>query len=248
MAQVKLIVSNWKMNLKLSNAKSLVVKLIKTMEKKKSYVKKIICPQFLLIPDIAKLIKNSKIFLGAQDCHYEEKGAFTGESSISLLKFFKCKYVVLGHSERRENNGDSNLIIAKKINTAIKFGLIPIVCIGESINLRKKKEYLDFLKIQLNECISTGINDIIIAYEPIWSIGTGLIPSCEEILEIKNFVKEHLTEKKNIKKVRFLYGGSVSSDNIKGIIEKSDVDGALIGGASLNVNEIKKIINIFNFY
>ena len=117
MTQNKLIVSNWKMNLKLSDSKILVNKLIKTIKKTKQSTKNIICPQFLLIPHISNLIKGTKISLGAQDCHFAQNGAFTGESSIDLLKSFKCKYVIIGHSERRENNADSNFIVLKKIKT-----------------------------------------------------------------------------------------------------------------------------------
>ena len=115
MAQNKLIVSNWKMNLNLSDSKKLINKLIKSTFKKKPYLKNIICPQFLLIPSISNLIKNSHLLLGAQNCHFERKGAFTGESSIELLKQFNCKYVILGHSERRLYSADSNLLVKKKL-------------------------------------------------------------------------------------------------------------------------------------
>ena len=140
MNQNKLIVSNWKMNLKLSDSRKLVEKIIKSSKIIKPHIKKIICPQFLLIPHISDLIKKTKICLGSQDCHYKENGAFTGESSIELLKKFKCKYVILGHSERREYNTETNSVILKKIQTAFNHGLKPIICIGEPINLRKKKQ------------------------------------------------------------------------------------------------------------
>ena len=143
----------------------------------------------MLIPHISNLIKGTKISLGAQDCHFAQNGAFTGESSIDLLKSFKCKYVIIGHSERRENNADSNFIVLKKIKNVLNNNLKPIICIGEPMELRKKGEYLSFLEVQLNECVPSGINEVIIAYEPIWSIGTGLIPNFEDILEINNFVK-----------------------------------------------------------
>ena len=246
MTQNKLIVSNWKMNLNISDSRKLINKLVKSTQKIKSRIKIIICPQFLLIPQVSNMIKNTQIILGSQDCHYEKSGAFTGETSIELLKSFKCKYVILGHSERREHNDESNLIISKKIKITHKFNLKPIICIGESIDLRKKGKYLSFLESQLNECVP-NVKEIIIAYEPIWSIGTGLIPSSQEILEVNNFVKKYLWKKK-IKKVSFLYGGSVSSKNIKNIIDNSDIDGALIGGSSLMEKEISKIISIFNFY
>ena len=247
MTQNKLIVSNWKMNLKLSDSRKLINKIIKSSKIIKPHIKKIICPQFLLIPHVSDLIKKTKIYLGSQDCHYQESGAFTGETSIELLKKFKCKYVILGNSERREYNAETNSVILKKIQIAFKHGLKPIVCIGEPINLRKKNQYLEFLETQLHESVPYT-EEIIIAYEPIWSIGSGLIPSFSDILEINNFVKKYLHERKQIKKVSVLYGGSVSSKNIKGIIENSNIDGALIGGSSLDAKEILNIISIFNFY
>ena len=205
MTQNKLIVSNWKMNLNISDSRKLINKLVKSTQKIKSRIKIIICPQFLLIPQVSNMIKNTQIILGSQDCHYEKSGAFTGETSIELLKSFKCKYVILGHSERREHNDESNLIISKKIKITHKFNLKPIICIGESIDLRKKGKYLSFLESQLNECVP-NVKEIIIAYEPIWSIGTGLIPSSQEILEVNNFVKKYLWKKKKLKKLAFCMG------------------------------------------
>ena len=243
MAQNKLIVSNWKMNLNLSDSKKLINKLIKSTFKKKPYLKNIICPQFLLIPSISNLIKDSHLLLGAQNCHFERKGAFTGESSIELLKQFNCKYVILGHSERRLFSADSNLLVKKKIKIAMSEEIKPIVCIGEPLEFRKNKSYLKFLEKQLNECVPE-CKEIIIAYEPIWSIGTGLVPDYEEIYEVQNYVKSFLKNKKFIKKISVLYGGSVSSNNIAHIIKKSKVDGALIGGSSLDDKEILKIISI----
>ena len=243
MAQNKLIVSNWKMNLDLSNSKKLINKLIKSTPKKKSYLKNIICPQFLLIPSISNLIKNTHLLLGAQNCHYERGGAFTGESSIELLKNFNCKYVILGHSERRLFSADSNFLVKKKIKIELSEKIKPIVCIGEPLDFRKNKKYLKFLEKQLNECIPE-CNEIIVAYEPIWSIGTGLVPKFEEIFEVQNYIKSFLKKKKSIKKISVLYGGSVSSNNIVNIVQESKVDGALIGGSSLVDKEILKIISI----
>jgi len=243
MAQNKLIVSNWKMNLNLSESKKLIHKLTKSTLKKKHYLKKIICPQFLLIPNISSIIKDTNLVLGAQNCHYEKEGAFTGESSIELLKSFNCKYIILGHSERRLFTADSNSLVRKKIKIALSTKIKPIVCIGEPLEFRKNKDYLKFLDKQLNECIPE-CNEIIVAYEPIWSIGTGLVPKFEEIFEIQNYIKNFLKKKKFIKKISVLYGGSVSSNNIVNIIEESEVDGALIGGASLVEKEILKIISI----
>ncbi len=243
MAKNKLIVSNWKMNLNLSDSKKLINKLIKSTHKKKSYLENIICPQFLLIPSISNLIKGTHLLLGAQNCHFERKGAFTGESSIELLKQFNCQYVILGHSERRLYSADSDLLIKKKIKIVLSEKIKPIVCIGEPLEFRKNKSYLKFLEKQLNACVPE-CNEIIIAYEPIWSIGTGLVPDYEEIYEVQNYVKSFLKKKKFIKKISVLYGGSVSSNNIAHIIKESKVDGALIGGSSLDDKEILKIISI----
>ena len=135
---------------------------------------------------------------------------------------------------RREYNTETNSVILKKIQTAFNHGLKPIICIGEPINLRKKNKYLEFLETQLHESVPNE-EEIIIAYEPIWSIGSGLIPSFTDILEINNFVKKYLYERKQIKKVSVLYGGSVSSKNIKGIIENSNIDGALIGLSLIHI-------------
>lgn len=243
MAKNKLIVSNWKMNLNLSDSKKLINKLIKSTIKKKPYLENIICPQFLLIPSISNLIKDTHLLLGAQNCHFERKGAFTGESSIELLKQFNCKYVILGHSERRLFSADSNLLIKKKIKIVLSEKIKPIVCIGEPLEFRKDKSYLKFLEKQLDECVPE-CNEIIIAYEPIWSIGTGLVPDYEDIYEVQNYVKSFLKNKKFIKKTSVLYGGSVSSNNITYIIKESKVDGALIGGSSIDDKEILKIISI----
>lgn len=243
MAKNKLIVSNWKMNLNLSDSKKLINKLIKSTIKKKPYLENIICPQFLLIPSISNLIKDTHLLLGAQNCHFERKGAFTGESSIELLKQFNCKYVILGHSERRLFSADSNLLIKKKIKIVLSEKIKPIVCIGEPLEFRKDKSYLKFLEKQLDECVPE-CNEIIIAYEPIWSIGTGLVPDYEDIYEVQNYIKSFLKNKKFIKKISVLYGGSVSSNNITYIIKESKVDGALIGGSSIDDKEILKIISI----
>ena len=240
MAQNTLIVSNWKMNLNLISAKKLISK-IKSLKISKN-IKNIVCPQFLLIPHVRDLIKSSQIILGAQDCHFEEKGSFTGDSSISLIKDYGCKYVIVGHSERRKFHKEENSEIKKKIKIAIKNNINPIVCIGESFLLRQKKSYLKFIFKQLKECIPENLEKLIIAYEPIWAIGSGLTPTTEDIIEIKQSCLNFLKKNKKIKNVIFLYGGSVNSQNFFEIIDKCKVNGALIGGASLSEKEITNIL------
>ncbi len=247
MVQNTLIVSNWKMNLDLSGAKKLISKLKKIRSKKKLKIKNIVCPQFLLIPSIQQQIKGSKIILGAQDCHQKISGSYTGDSSILLLKKFGCKYVIIGHSERRIFYNEKNSDVKLKLLHVKENGISPIVCIGESITERKKKTYKKFILKQLNECIPRNMNEIIIAYEPIWAIGTGLTPSVEDIIEIKTLCKNFLKKNKNVDSLTFLYGGSVNSENFSEIFFGSKVNGALIGGASLKESEMVKIFSSINF-
>ena len=240
MPENTLIVSNWKMNLNLISTKKLISKL-KSLKTSKN-IKNIVCPQYLLIPYVRHLIKSSQIILGAQDCHSEEKGSFTGDSSILLIKEYACKYVIIGHSERREYHKEENLDVKKKIKIAVKNNIIPIVCVGESFLMRENKSYLKFIYKQLDECIPKKMQQLIIAYEPIWAIGTGLTPTINDITEVKENCKNFLRTNKKIDDIKFLYGGSVNSQNFFEIRDKCQVHGALIGGASLLEREITKIL------
>ncbi|MAI29492.1 MAG: triose-phosphate isomerase [Rickettsiales bacterium] len=240
MAQNTLIVSNWKMNLNLISAKKLISKL-RSLKISKN-IKNIICPQYLLIPHVRKLIKNSQIILGAQDCHFEEQGSFTGDSSISLIRENGCKYVIIGHSERREFHKEENLDVKKKIKTAIKNYVIPIVCVGEPSLIRQNNSYLKFICNQIEECIPKKLEKLTIAYEPIWAIGSGLTPTIDDIIEVKECCVDFLKKTKKIKDIKFLYGGSVNSKNFFEIRNECKIDGALIGGASLIEKEITNIL------
>ena len=241
MNEVKLIVSNWKMNLNFSQSLILVQKL-KQINYNSKRIKSIICPQFLLIPSVGEEIKSCEILLGAQDCHFKKNGSFTGETSLDLLKQMDCKYIITGHSERRSFQYESNLTIRKKVDYILSYKLKPIVCVGESLEDRKKTRYIKIIEKQLDECIPNNVQDIIIAYEPIWSIGTGITPSVEEVTEMIIFLRGYLKNKKNIKNSKILYGGSVSSENFNKLVNNTEADGALIGGASLKFSEMKKIL------
>ena len=247
MSQNKLIVSNWKMNLNITNSKIIIDNMINLNLPKLRHCKNIICPQFLLIPKISEMIKDKDIILGSQDCHYEKEGAFTGDSSIEMIKSYNCKYSIIGHSERRLYYNESNEKIYKKANQLQKNKLTPIICIGETFEQRKQKNFLLVLSEQLIECIPKKLEEIVIAYEPIWSIGTGITPSSNEILEVINFIKKFLEKNKFSNNYSILYGGSVNSSNIDSIIKVSNADGVLIGGASINTNEINKILSYFYF-
>tara|TARA_Y100000022_G_scaffold189499_1_gene188829 strand:+ start:382 stop:1119 length:738 start_codon:yes stop_codon:yes gene_type:complete len=231
-------VANWKMYGSLNSLNSLhkIVKFLKSF-KKKRYAKIIYCPPNTLIRPMSKKLKNSFIKVGAQNCHQNDVyGAFTGSINSKMLKDVGAKYVIIGHSENRQE-GETDKLINLKIRSALKTGLKVIFCIGETLQEKRKK----ITKKVLSKQIKLGLNkvynktDIIIAYEPVWSIGTGLIPNSNELFETINFIK------KNIKRYKVLYGGSVNPNNIYKLKSVQNIDGFLIGGAS---QDSKKFIDI----
>ncbi|MDA9818134.1 triose-phosphate isomerase [Flavobacteriaceae bacterium] len=185
-----------------------------------------------------------KIFLGGQDCHASQSGAFTGDVSARMLLECGCKFVILGHSERRKYHNEDNDIIAKKIGAAVENNLVPILCVGERLELRKDRQHYDFIAKQIDEAIDKNliIENLIIAYEPIWSIGTDLTPEISQIDEMAQFIREKISKYNNVKNFNILYGGSVKSSNSKKILGVKSVDGLLVGNASLNADEFTKII------
>ena len=233
------IVANWKMNLSISDSAKLI-KALKKINFNQKLIKVIICPQFLLIPKVSELLKKNKISLGAQDCHYSLSGAFTGDNSCSLLKFFGCKYVILGHSERRQYHNEKYLTVKQKIITANALNIKPIVCVGESLKERQIRNYKLIIINQLKKCIPDNITEVIVAYEPIWSIGTGIIPKHNEIKEISNLIFNFFSKKKI--KVNILYGGSVNVNNFNEILSIKNICGGLVGGASLDSNQLTEMI------
>ena len=232
------------MNLNLESAQTLVQKVQKSINFNNKLVKVIICPQFLLIPKIKKFFKhNSSLALGAQDVHQSISGPFTGDTSIELLKAYKCKYIIIGHSERRLNHFETDSLIKKKIEIVQNYKINPILCVGESILERKNKKYLDVIKRQILMAVPERTTKITIAYEPIWSIGSGLIPKLDEIEEIASFIRNLIKNKKpKIKNLNVIYGGSINSENFFDINNLVSVNGGLIGGASLKIKELSKMI------
>ena len=224
-------------NLKSLNSLHKVIKFLRTFQKNK-FAKIIYCPPSTLIRPMFKKIKNSKIIVGAQNCHENETfGAFTGYINSSMLKNVGAKYVIIGHSENRKT-GETNKLINLKIKSALRSGLKVIFCIGETLQEKRKK----ITKQVLNKQIKLGLNKIksqkkiLIAYEPVWSIGTGLIPKSTELFDTINFIK------KNYKKYKVLYGGSVNPKNINELKLIDNIDGYLIGGASQDPNKFIDII------
>ena len=237
-------IANWKMYGGLNSLNSLhkVINFLKKF-KYQSYAKVIYCPPNTLIRPMSKKLKNSKIKVGAQNCHENETyGAFTGFVNPQMLKNVGAKYVIIGHSENRQS-GESNKLINLKIKSALKSGLRVIFCIGETLKEKRKK----ITKKVLIKQIKFGLqkvkekNKIIVAYEPVWSIGTGLIPKSNELFETIKFVK------KNLKKCKVVYGGSVNPKKINELKNINNIDGFLIGGASQDpkkfIDIIKKMYN-----
>ncbi len=231
------IAANWKMNLDKSSIEDFSNGL-KNFELNNK-IKLCIFPPTIYISYLYSLIQTLPIYIGGQNCHYKDFGAFTGEVSSISLKDSGCKYVILGHSERRKNNLESNVFIKKCAQTAIKAGLIPIICVGENLDQRQNGSALDFIKQQVEESTPEKFDNIYIAYEPIWSIGTGVIPTSLEINEAHTQIKNILS--KSSKNVKVLYGGSVVYSNAKQILSVNSVDGLLIGGASLNIKDFLAI-------
>lgn len=191
------------------------------------------------------LIEKRILKLGAQDCHHEESGAYTGDISAKMIKEVGCDYVILGHCERRRNHNESDTVIAKKIKSALENQIIPVICLGESKAVREKKDHLNFLKNQLIKTVPTGakFSKMIIAYEPIWSIGTGIIPKAKEIAEVANLIKSVCKENfpESVGNLQVLYGGSVSTKNAANILAIPDISGLLVGKASLNPEDFIEI-------
>ncbi len=232
------IAANWKMNLSKKSI-SYFIESLQSVEFSKT-VNACIFPPSTYIDFLLNSIGKLPISVGGQNCHYELSGAFTGEISPLFLKDIGCTYVILGHSERRCFNNETNEDIKLKIQSAIKADLNPILCVGEKLIDREQGNANKFIKNQIIGCLPENLDKTFIAYEPIWSIGTGKIPNYSQISEMHKHIKEIVFDitRKNIK---VLYGGSVNKKNISNILKIKDVDGVLVGGASLNVKDFLAI-------
>jgi triosephosphate isomerase len=245
-----LIAGNWKMNgsRRSLSIVSLLMKYIKTKKFKNTHV--LICPPFTLINSFATLAKRSKLMVGAQDCSNKALGAYTGEVSPSMLVDVGSQAVILGHSERREYHNESNKLIHDKVSNALGTDLLTIVCLGESLFQKKRGNTLRVIGEQLRKSLPDNINvkNIVIAYEPIWAIGSGLIPENDDIYKVHHFISQKLISRygNKAKKIKILYGGSVNKKNASAILSIQYVDGALVGGASLKFSDFKAILEFCN--
>jgi triosephosphate isomerase len=254
---VKVIFGNWKMNGSRKDIKKWFQNFFRKVEAFEKVDHRAIPDIVLCLPSIylsfARQVATSyndsseqfKILIGAQDCHYSNGGSFTGNISPSMLGEFSIGYAIVGHSERRKFEGESNDVVARKASACLENGITPIICLGESLETRENGKYLEFVAKQAFE--STENVDLIrtvIAYEPVWAIGTGKVPTMGEIEETVSYIKKVLSKKSSIDTadISLLYGGSVKADNAREITDLRSVDGVLVGGASLRGDEFFDLV------
>ncbi len=244
----KVIAGNWKMNKTTSEAIELANGLKRELYKIED-VEIIVCPPFTALDEVSEVVYESNLSLGAQNMHWEESGAFTGEVSAPMLKNLGCYFVILGHSERRQFFFETNETVNKKIKTALKCGLTPIVCVGENLRERESNRTFDVVSDHVNNSLlglsTEDIQKIIIAYEPVWAIGTGKTATPQQAQEVHQFIREILKKTYGpeiSEEIIILYGGSVKPGNTKELVSQKDIDGALVGGASLEVKSFSEIV------
>ena len=245
-----IVAGNWKMNTSFHEAIALIedIKQIKINEN----VEVIVNPPFVYCHPLAQLIKSTNIKLGAQNCSEHSSGAYTGEVSASMLQSIGVNYVIIGHSERRIYFNETNQVIAKKINEAIRSNLQPIFCCGEQLAERETNNHFNIIENQLEEGLfhlsATNFEKVIIAYEPVWAIGTGITATSNQAQEMHYFIRNLIATKYNTtiaNNCSVLYGGSCNALNAKELFSEPDVDGGLIGGASLKATDFIEIANSF---
>ncbi|MCJ7426237.1 MAG: triose-phosphate isomerase [Dehalococcoidales bacterium] len=243
--RVPMIAGNWKMHTTVGEAIELVIKMRFELDRIDN-MDKVICPPFVSLEAIKKRLEGSTIKLGAQDLHYEEKGAFTGEISPQMVADL-CDYVIVGHSERRQYFNETIDIVDKKVKAALKVGLKPILCIGETPEENKAGKTEEVLTRQLSSPSVRLylLGGMVIAYEPIWAIGTGRPATGEQANKTIGFIRQYVAEEQGkgiAQDVRILYGGSVTAENIAEFVKQPEIDGALVGGASLKASEFLSIV------
>lgn len=248
--RVPLIAGNWKMNNTIEESLDLAKSLAEFSKNFNKDREILICAPFTALFALKAVLKGSKIRLGAQNMHYEESGAYTGEISPLMLKDIGVDYVLIGHSERRQYFNENDEFLNKKLKSALKHGIKPILCVGETLEQREANIEKETVKAQivkgLDDIDSDCFKNIVIAYEPVWAIGTGKTASSDQANEIISYIRDvikELYDEKISENVIIQYGGSVKGSNAAEIMAKPDIDGALVGGASLKAEEFINIIN-----
>jgi len=246
--RIPIIAGNWKMHMTPSDAVNLVNELKPLVAD--TDVEVVVIPPFVDLVDVKKALDGSNIRLGAQNMHWEEKGAFTGEVSPVMLKEIGVEYVVIGHSERRQYFAETDETVNRKVKSALSHGLKPIVCVGETLSQREDGKAFDVVREQtkkaLDGVLKNDVINVVIAYEPIWAIGTGKTATSKDANDVIKVIRETIAsiyDTSTANDVRIQYGGSVKPDNAKELMSESDIDGALVGGASLKAQDFAKIVN-----
>lgn len=243
------IAGNWKMYKTVKETRDFI-ETFKPLVKNSAHCEIVIAPPFTALSDAVKAVQSSNIRISAQDLYWEKEGAFTGEVSASMLAEAGCSYTIVGHSERRQYFGESNETVSKKIRAALSGALTPIVCVGETLAEREGGKTQQVLETQcyqgLAALTANDFSHIILAYEPVWAIGTGRTATPELAEEAHRFIRDMIQRavgEKVAQNLRILYGGSVKPENIKGLMAQADIDGALVGGASLQADFFARIVN-----
>lgn len=248
--RLPLIAGNWKMHLSLQESTALVKSIASGIRDLKG-VQVLVAPPFTSLAPVRKAIGDSSIFLAGQNMHWETEGAYTGEISGKMLLEAGCTHVILGHSERRTLFGETSEIVHRKVVAALALGLTPILCIGETLQERKAERTFEVIEGQLTLSLADLLaqrrfpDTVVLAYEPVWAIGTGHTASPEQAQEVHGWVRGWMSRhfgSETAGRVRILYGGSVKPDNIRELMARSDIDGALVGGASLKAESFMKLI------
>ncbi len=249
-----IIAGNWKMYKTIGEAIELSTGLKRALfDLGPENIEIVLCPPFTALSEVGEIIFDSNLQLGAQNAHWQDEGAFTGEVSCKMLKDAGCKFVIIGHSERRQYFGETNESINKKLKAALKHGLTPILCIGEVLSERESGKTFEVLTEQINNGLkdlsAEDIAKLALAYEPVWAIGTGKTATPQAAQEAHKFIRDllvKLSNRQTADAVRIQYGGSVKPENSLELIQQPDIDGALVGGASLTVESFSAIVKKAN--
>ena len=247
-----IIAGNWKMNKTLTETKAFAEE-IKPMLGKPKWCEVVLCVPYVNIPAAVRLFKDSRIAIGAENCHYESHGAYTGEVSAEMLKELGVKYVIIGHSERRQYYNETDFTVNKKVHAALEAGLYPIVCVGESLEQRELGVTMELIAYQVKAALAgvpaDKMRHVVIAYEPIWAIGTGKTATAEQAAEVCESIRvviRKLYGARVARSVTIQYGGSMNAKNAAELLAQPDIDGGLIGGASLKPADFTTIVNAAN--
>ncbi len=249
MARTQLIAGNWKMHKNVGEALALARELRNQLGVVRERVEIAIAPPFTALHPVAKALEDSNIKLAAQNVHWEPQGAFTGEISAGMLKEVGCSFVIVGHSERRQYFGETDETVNRRTKAVLAAGMLPIVCVGETLQEREGGKTLDVVARQLKGglagLVAQDVAKLVVAYEPVWAIGTGKTATAEQAQEVHAFIRRTLAElfsKDAAEQTRIQYGGSVKPENAAELLGKPDIDGALVGGASLKAEDFARIV------